>query len=64
MQQIMPKNLFLNCRRKPKQLSKKELSNVAPASISTGIDNKTIKEKRYLQWKRVWKTKDKNKAID
>ena len=29
----MPKNdLFLNCQRKPKQLSKKELSNVAPAS--------------------------------
>jgi hypothetical protein len=28
-----PKNdLFLHCRRKPKQLSKKELSNVAPAS--------------------------------
>ena len=26
-------NLFLNCRRKPKELSKKELSNVAPASI-------------------------------
>ncbi len=23
---------FLNCRRKPKELSKKELSNVAPAS--------------------------------
>jgi hypothetical protein len=23
----------LNCRRKPKELSKKELSNVAPASI-------------------------------
>ena len=29
-----PKNdLFLNCRRKRKELSKKELSNVAPASI-------------------------------
>ena len=29
-----PKNdLFLHCRRKPKQLSKKELSNVAPASV-------------------------------
>ncbi len=28
-----PKNdLFLNCRRKTKELSKKELSNVAPAS--------------------------------
>ncbi len=25
-------DLFLNCRRKPKELSKKELSNVAPAS--------------------------------
>jgi hypothetical protein len=24
-------DLFLNCRRKPKELSKKELSNVAPA---------------------------------
>ncbi len=24
---------FLNCRRKPKELSKKELSNVAPASF-------------------------------
>jgi hypothetical protein len=31
---ITPKNdLFLNCRRKTKQLSKKELSNVAPASV-------------------------------
>jgi hypothetical protein len=29
-----PKNdLFLNCRRKTKELSKKELSNVAPASL-------------------------------
>ncbi len=26
-------DLFLNCRRKPKELSKKELSNVAPASM-------------------------------
>ena len=26
-------DLSLHCRRKPKQLSKKELSNVAPASI-------------------------------
>jgi hypothetical protein len=26
-------DLFLNCRRKPKELSKKELSNVAAASI-------------------------------
>jgi hypothetical protein len=26
-------DLFLNCRRKPKELSKKELSNVAPASF-------------------------------
>ena len=31
---ITPKNdLFLNCRRKMKQLLKKELSNVAPASV-------------------------------
>ncbi len=30
---------FLNCRRKPKELSKKELSNVAPASDrSTALD--------------------------
>ncbi len=31
-----PKNdLFLNCRRKTKELSKKELSNVAPALATT-----------------------------
>jgi len=30
-----PKNdLFLNCQRKTKELSEKELSNVAPASLS------------------------------
>ncbi len=30
-------DLFLNCRRKPKELSKKELSNVAPASTESTI---------------------------
>jgi hypothetical protein len=36
-----PKNdLFLHCRRKPKQLLKKELSNVAPASVETCCTNK------------------------
>jgi hypothetical protein len=29
-------DLFLNCQRKPKELSKKELSNVAPASLLSG----------------------------
>jgi hypothetical protein len=34
VKKITPKNdLFLYCRRKTKQLSKKELSNVAPASL-------------------------------
>ena len=42
----MPKNdLFLNCRRKPKQLSKKELSNVAPASIK--ISKTKFQPKNY-----------------
>jgi len=30
---VSKNDLFLNCRRKMKELSKKELSNVAPASI-------------------------------
>ena len=38
-----PKNdLFLHCRRKPKQLSKKELSNVAPALVGT-TSRRTLK---------------------
>ncbi len=40
-------DLFLNCRRKPKELSKKELSNVAPSSLGYSISTieKYLKEK-------------------
>ena len=31
-------DLFLNCRRKMKELSKKELSNVAPASVASAVE--------------------------
>ena len=37
-------DLFLNCRRKPKELSKKELSNVAPASKSSPYRNLCTKD--------------------
>jgi hypothetical protein len=30
---VSKNDLFLNCRRKMKELSKKELSNVTPASV-------------------------------
>ncbi len=46
---ITPKNdLFLNCRRKTKQLSKKELSNVAPASRTSCPTNNNNKIGRSL----------------
>jgi hypothetical protein len=54
-----PKNdLFLNCRRKTKELSKIELSNVAPASISS-YPNQTVNrvsepEIRYLTYVKLW----------
>ncbi len=42
----VPKNdLSLHCRRKMKQLSKKELSNVTPASILTAMKMKLVFEK-------------------
>ena len=39
-------DLSLHCRRKTKELSKKELSNVAPASCVLGL-KKTL---RFLKW--------------
>jgi hypothetical protein len=36
-------DLFLNCRRKPKELSKKELSNVVPASSQSSHITSTNK---------------------
>ena len=56
-------NLFFNCRTKTKELSKKELSNVAPASAksfqtqkSSLLTNKTIK----LNWQKGVKSKQKH----
>jgi hypothetical protein len=42
-------DLFLNRRRKPKELSKKELSNVAPASGMSPLNFESKKEEKKLK---------------
>ncbi len=50
----MPKNgLFFHCGTKSKELSKKELSNVTPASVLTSITNE--KKNYYLYFRVTWK---------